>query len=344
MAKAPTDPKDPLTEYWGKPVSQLVDVENAAITPQEAERHAILSLLAMALVADAFNGNKRGAVGSYPWRTNQKIEEGRYSGDRFGDRYFGHNIGCLAVDGRGEIIDFEFNHNELYNSSAEHAEARLVRRIFNLSQIFDNWATADPNQIADIPYANILSAVTLYTTLESCAQCSGIMTLGNVKRVVYLQSDPGQYRVGNIMYNLSNPLGISNPSTHPPKPGDKPLTKYGAPEPVPASLFAFSYQQRLEDAYDHYAANAAVTEFYKAPNGRKDHSSSITSFLCTDAAKDLFDEAAAELDTLKPAYPDYVPATPAGAPPALSNAEVLKQARQFRIYAARVARRGTPHR
>src|SRR5262249_60859373 len=36
------------------------------------------------------------------------------------DRYVGHNIACIAVDGNGEIIDFDFNHNHFFRSSAEH--------------------------------------------------------------------------------------------------------------------------------------------------------------------------------------------------------------------------------
>ncbi len=58
----------------------------------------------------------------------------RYAGDGQGDRYLGHNIACIAVDENGSILDFDFNHNELFNSSAEHAEARLVRRLFSLNQ------------------------------------------------------------------------------------------------------------------------------------------------------------------------------------------------------------------
>jgi hypothetical protein len=144
MANPPVDPNDPLSIYWNKTVGELADVENTRVSPEEAERHTIFSLLVMALVSDAFNGNKKGATGTYPGRVSQLVEPGRCKGDRFGDRYFGHNIACIAVDGRGEIIDFEFNHNELYNSSAEHAEARLVRRIFNLNQSFDHWQTVDP--------------------------------------------------------------------------------------------------------------------------------------------------------------------------------------------------------
>ena len=60
------------------------------------------------------------------------------------DRYVGHNIACVAVDGNGEIIDFDFNHNEFFRSSAEHAESRMVRRLFSLTDIFDSWKTGQP--------------------------------------------------------------------------------------------------------------------------------------------------------------------------------------------------------
>lgn len=339
----PTDPKDPLTTYWTRQVADLAQVENTQISPEAGERHTIFSLLVMALVADAFNGNKRGATGQYPWRETQKIDETRYGGDPWGDRYLGHNIASLAVDGRGEIVDFEFNHNELYNSSAEHAEARLVRRIFNLNQGFDHWQTIAPDDIVAVPYANVLSAVTVYTSLESCAQCSGIMTLGNVKSVVYLQSDPGQYRIGNILFNLSNPLDYSKPSTFLPNPA-KPSTKYGAPEPIGADLFGFMAKTQLEDAYKAFAADVGEAKpFFRPKAGKVDTSNSITSFLCTDASKSIFDDAAARLGTLILAHPDYAPPSP-GRRASLSNSDVLKQARLFRPYAARRARRGTSHR
>ena len=284
----PSDPNDPLAQYWNKSVSELTTIESSPISPEAAERHTLLSLLAMALAADAWNGNKRGQWGDYPWRKLQQVREGIYAGDR----YFGHNIACIAVDARGEIIDFEFNHNDLFNSSAEHAEARLVRRIFNLNQNYDHWQTVDPKQIVDVQYSTVLSAVTLYTTLESCAQCSGIMTLGNVKSVVYLQSDPGQYRIGNILYNLSNSVAISHPSTipQPPSQPTSPPRKYGAPEPISADLFGFPFKAALERAYGAYAAevtaNKTTRYFWTSPDGKTvDTSTGITSFLCTDPAK-----------------------------------------------------------
>ena len=79
------------------------------------------------------------------------------------------------------MIDFEFNHNEIFNSSAEHAEARLIRRVFSLSQINNGWDVLAAGDKKDAKYGNIFSAVTIYTSLESCAQCSGIMALANVQ-------------------------------------------------------------------------------------------------------------------------------------------------------------------
>src|SRR6267378_2442807 len=126
-----------------------------------------------------WNGNKRGPLGTYPWRVNQLVEKGIYRGDLFPndlldplrvrwDRYLGHNIACIAVDGRGEIIDFEFNHNDFFRSSAEHAEARMVRRLFGLADIRDSWRTGE--RLPKKSRAFSLKDVTLYTSLESCAQ------------------------------------------------------------------------------------------------------------------------------------------------------------------------------
>jgi tRNA(Arg) A34 adenosine deaminase TadA len=331
MSQAPpSDPNDPLYFYWHRHVSQLATVQNCAISDDYAYRHRVFSLLAMALIYDAWNGNKSGQWGDYPFRAKQQISPGLYAGDR----YFGHNIACLAVDGNGEIMDFEFNHNNLFNSSAEHAEARLVRRIFSLNQIFDHWQTRD--EVQDVPSTTTLSAVTIYTTLESCAQCSGIMTLANLKSVVYLQSDPGQYRIGNILFNLSNPQSVSHPNANP-----APAAKYGAPEPVSADLFGFSYKQALEAAYKTFASamGAPNAYFWKSPNGQQlDNVTSITSFLCTDEARNIFQAGAAELMELPVINPEFRPV-----PTALSNEMILSQARRFRSYVRDAGHRGTPH-
>ena len=40
------------------------------------------------------------------------------------------------VGTKGRIMDYEFNHNNVFDSTVEHAESRLVRRLFALNQIY----------------------------------------------------------------------------------------------------------------------------------------------------------------------------------------------------------------
>ena len=81
----------------------------------------------------------------------------------------------------------------------------MVRRLFSLTDIFDSWKTGQP--IDGKSKAASLRDVTLYTSLKSCAQCSGVMSLGGVKQIVYLQNDFTAYKIGNIMFDLAKPVG-----------------------------------------------------------------------------------------------------------------------------------------
>jgi len=55
--------------------------------------------------------------------------------------YMGHNIVALAVHWPSQqVIDFAFNHNSAFNSPAEHAEMRLLDRIFrSRSHVSVDW-------------------------------------------------------------------------------------------------------------------------------------------------------------------------------------------------------------
>lgn len=359
--KAPPLSPDGLKRYWEQPVHELVKVKIPPVSPEWAERHRIYSLLTMALIHAHWNGNKSGADGTYPWRESQRITlvrnadgtepEGpyRYRGDRLGDRYLGHNIACIAVDENGEIIDFDFNHNELYNSSVEHAESRLLRRIFSLNQIYDHWQSHAEGETREVLYGNVFNGTTIYTSLESCAQCSGIMALANALRVVYLQSDPGQYMVGNILYNMSRKYEPAIKAAAFEYSRPKPKSKNFAPEPVDASLFAFAYKKRLEDAYLDFVDKCWVQKskpFFIGPNAGDEpkFTEGLTSFLCTDEALAIFAAAAAEFDSMKLTYGDFQPKRSDGKDAHYTNAAALAHARAFLAHAVKEARRGTPHR
>ncbi len=315
------DPNQPLAKFWNQPVSSLASLPDAPpIAAEDQERHTIYSLLLMSLMANFWNGNKYGQDGSYPWREKQKLPNGIYQGGQ----YLGHNIACLAVDGHGEVIDFDFNHNNLFSSSVEHAESRLVRRIFSLAQIYDNWHVRKPDMPKSADYTNILSNVTIYTSLESCAQCSGIMNLGKVKAVIYLQHDTGQFLIGNILRNLTTP-------------------DLRAPLPISADKIGFPYYDALNEGFKDFYKRVLNEPFYV--NGPKpNNSQSVTSFLCTDLAMGIYQDSANQFKQMQLRYPGYVPLDNGlKNSKMLSNKRALAHTRDFFVYGSTLGLRGTPH-
>jgi hypothetical protein len=162
--------------------------------------------------------------------------------------------------------------------------------------------------------------VTIYTSLESCAQCSGIMALGSVKQVVFLQRDPGQASVGNLLRHLMSSKSFS------------------APLPIPADTIGLEQFRALDAAYAAFAA-AGDQPFFTPDVGRPVQTTSITSFLCTDTARSIFRSGAEEFAELAVTQPYFRPDEDS-----LTNAEVLERARRFLRYAVDNAFRGTAHR
>lgn len=322
-----------LEQYRNRLVNDLVAPPDLALTDPQKERHHIFALLVMALAFHYWNGNKRGQSAVYPRNVSNTADTAENPFLR--NDYRGHNIVAIAVDIDGRVIDFDFNHNELLHSSVEHAEARVVRRVYSLvdrdTQIGDyhiNQTTA-----ASVAVRSRLGNATIYTSLESCAQCAGIMTLASVENVVYLQDDPGQYAVGNILWRMTDGAG------------DTP----NAPRPIAASCFAFPYYTQLNDAFLEFRrslADASTPPFAVPANGAPDRIGSITSFLCTKAAWSIYQVAWMEfLQNLTLQYPSFQPTNNQGhlQQSALSNQECLVSARQFYHYATSRGFRGTPH-
>lgn len=306
-----------LNEYMDKSVSELIKGKNNIISEGQKERHQLYSLLLMSIIHYYWNGSKEGK-GEYP--LNPKEENSNESPFMQND-YIGHNIAALAVDNFGSIIDFDFNHNKIFASSDQHAEMRLVKRIYSLSQINDSWETG---KNSDRDYMKF-SDVSIYTSLESCAQCSGVMTLANLKEVIYLQSDPGQYFIGNILRNLT-------------KKDERP-----APVPVSGQEFQFKYFNYLNDAYYDFYFREPI--FYIDKNGKCKKTNSLTSFLCIEEAYKIYTEAKNEFMQLinlcqELKYPNYKPDINQYMK---TNLDVLYEVGDFYEYATKNGRRGTAH-
>lgn len=311
-----------LDEYLNKNVSELVAQPDCKLEEAMKERHRIYAHLLMSIMRPYWCGMKQGRDGIYPLNPSEARGD---VGNYLDSDYVGHNIAAIAVDGDGNVIDFEFNHNDLFNSSAEHAEARLVQRVFSLVQIHDSW---NVRRVENKPqrYATVLNQVTIYTSLESCSQCSGIMALGAVKEVVYLQRDPGMYFIGNILRRLTEGTDLQ------------------APLPISGEMIGMPAFGELNTAYSKFAADQTMkvgAPFYQRPMGHLQFTPSLTSFLCTKAAYDVYRKVETAFDMLTAAdleYPAFQPHADAN-----TNLKCLEEAQNFRNYAVQKGRRATPH-
>lgn len=86
----------------------------------------------------------------------------------------GHNIGSVLVHlPTGTVVNWGRNCNKITNNGSNHGEVRLIR----------SFLQSTPNLM-------YLDDYCIYTTLEPCAMCSGMMCLTKVPRSVYGQTDP----------------------------------------------------------------------------------------------------------------------------------------------------------
>lgn len=223
-----------------------------SLDAEARERHEVFLLLAMTLVHDLWGVDRSNPalVAEYA-----AAEPGR----RFAD-YEGHNIGAVLVDGAGAVVGCGLNRNVKLNNSIAHAEARTIDNAFRL-------ANAAPGGAARWSFGSLLKQHVLYTTLEPCAQCAGILDLANVASVVYGQDDPGQQRIVNVLYNMGTPG----------HPGAGVL-------PVRASFVRF--WSALASAFERFEAAAAPGQ------------AGATRFLQTVEAYAIYRQAAQEFDTI----------------------------------------------
>lgn len=224
------------------------------------EKYALYLLLTFALVASR-------------WRIRRSSPEDRkayaaaYPGREFSE-YIGHNIGALLLGPADELLAFEMNEASAALSSLEHAELKAVRvgnRRLNLKRFREGDQPAS--------YASLFDGCTLYTTLESCTQCAGVMHLAGVDTVVHGQTDQVQQAISDKVYQMHR---------------DGPLP---APRPIKGDFLPLVPQ--LESAYAAYQSAASAGG----------HSIGTTAFLSSPAALRVFAQAQEQLRAFAVQHP-----------------------------------------
>lgn len=167
----------------------------------------------------------------------------------------GHHIAAVLVAPNGMPVWWERNANFGQHSSIEHAEARLLR-----TYIDDRREMGRP-----VPR---LEGYSVYSTLEPCAMCVGMMIMSEVDRVVYGQRDP---QWGQAAERLSiDSRGV-----------DRGLSPY--PRTVISEPSRSPFRERLEDAY-------------------RSHDTAITGWLDSAEAEEIFMEAVRALQRFEPKH------------------------------------------
>jgi tRNA(Arg) A34 adenosine deaminase TadA len=170
-----------------------------------------------------------------------------------GEAARGYNIGAVLVSPSGEPVAWNLNCNNLLQDGTQHAETRLIQHWLREARTYN------------------LEGFEVFTTLEPCAQCSGMMAMQKIRRAVYGQTDE---RYGKAVERLA----LDSRSI-------------GGFEPYPR--FPTSDRARLE-----------LSERIDASASKSGQS--ITDWLHSAPARELFGSADRELQSFAPAHAENV--------------------------------------
>lgn len=161
----------------------------------------------------------------------------------------GYNIGALIVDSKNQPVRYDLNCINSTDNATQHGEVRAIMGYLEKNKLFN------------------LSGHTLYTTLEPCVMCAGMITMTSVKRVVYGQHD--------VEYSKAfERLAIDTRSIN----GFPPY-----PRRVQAEAADIVFRQRLDEAYRVFL--------------EKDQEKILAKFLSSEVAKEIYESAYKELLT-----------------------------------------------
>lgn len=160
----------------------------------------------------------------------------------------GYNVGCVLVSPDNEVLDWGINSVHKSGNCTQHGEVRLLTGYLDRSGIYS------------------LSGHSMYTSLEPCAMCAGMMIMSSIKRTVNGQRD--YYFAGALeRFALdSNAHG-----------GFSPYPRAVLSEETPSA-----YGRLLDAAYHDYIGKGAepvITRFLASPAAKRIFDSALQSFL-----------------------------------------------------------------
>ena len=164
------------------------------------------------------------------WQNNAKKESSR-----------GYNIGSVLVDSMKYVVHWAINSVNITMNETQHGEVRLMQSYLDSIQSFS------------------LKGFSIYTTLEPCAMCSGMMKLTELYRTVYGQTDPAY---GKALERLQLESATCCNGGYTPYP--RPVISERSPDPVSVEIDSTYAQYKGVRIVDFLATQEAKLLFQKA--------------------------------------------------------------------------------
>lgn len=168
----------------------------------------------------------------------------------------GYNIGALLVNPGNQPVQAELNCVNAANNATQHGELRVMMNYISRTNCFN------------------LEGFTIYTTLEPCIMCAGMMIMTAVKKVVFGQHD--------VMFSKAfERLSLDTLEAG----GFAPY-----PRRVNVQASTIAYCKKLDDAY---------ADFLQVENEKI-----LARFLASDTAKTIYADAFHAFSNYEVRYPE----------------------------------------
>ena len=155
----------------------------------------------------------------------------------------GYNIGALLVDKENSPVHYGLNCINSTDNATQHGEVRAMTSYLEKHRSFN------------------LRGFTIYTTLEPCVMCAGMMTMTSVKRVIYGQRDVAYSKAFERLAVDTRPIGGFAPY----------------PRQVVAQASKISYCEQLDLEYQEFL--------------EEDEEKILAKFLASEDAKKIYEKA-----------------------------------------------------
>ena len=158
----------------------------------------------------------------------------------------GHNIGSILVDKNSVPVFWARNSVTVLDDSSQHGEVRTIQSFLNCPGV-----------------GKYVNGYSVYTTLEPCAMCTGMMAMTQVSNVVYVQEDPEYGGAPEALKMITFPR------------------QFNTYTPV-----GLAQKTNLEQGWSYYKIG-------------KNPAPSITDYLKSDDAKNIYNSAGLSLNSYK---------------------------------------------